>query len=337
MMSDLSTFPIVLRIRTRSLTISLFSWTRRRFAFGSVCNMCLSYFSQMSFRFIALTSVSCSTLIRASFFLAPKVYDALFFGIGFVAVIASLILVVPSSRAFCLACSFWRRISSSVSIVSIESVLHLRRLLIVNWLVIVGSWYRFWFLVQLFLWGWGRSLTENQLLCFASPLRTWCGRWDVVHNHMHSIVWEGLPLFGRSELLTCYLSSQESVGLFLIRYGCILEIRDISLRTLCSRLTFLVVPGKTLSIRMRLGFWKFSFLNWVFCYCLLPSLVHSLRRENWHPSLGRIGVLIWLFESQSACSRWCCVDRFVFVEHFFRHFDLFVCLQEFVKSNQFFW
>ena len=100
--------------------MSLFSWTRRRFAVGSVCKRCLSISSHISFLLIALNTrfESCSTLIRASSFMAPKVYDALFIGIGVVSFMASFIFVVSSSRAFCLACSFCERISSSVSIVS---------------------------------------------------------------------------------------------------------------------------------------------------------------------------------------------------------------------------
>ena len=101
------------------MTISLFSWTRRRLAFGSVCSRCLSYSSQINFLLIVLKtkSESCSTLMRASSLIAPKVYDALLFGIGVVSMIDTFIFVVSSSRAFCLACSFCRRISS-VSIVS---------------------------------------------------------------------------------------------------------------------------------------------------------------------------------------------------------------------------
>ena len=89
-------------------------------AFGSVCSGCLSYSSQINFLLIALKtkSESCSTLMRASSLIAPKVYEALFIGIGVVSLIDSFIFVVSSSRAFCLAGSFCRRISSSVSIVS---------------------------------------------------------------------------------------------------------------------------------------------------------------------------------------------------------------------------
>ena len=86
----------------------------------SVCRRCLSYSSHISFFLIVLKtgSESCSTLMRASSFIAPKVYDALFIGIGFVSLMASLILVESSSRAACLACSFCSSISSSVSMVS---------------------------------------------------------------------------------------------------------------------------------------------------------------------------------------------------------------------------
>ena len=102
------------------MTISLFSWTRRRLAVESVCRRYLSYSSHISFFLIALKtkSESCSTLIRASSFIAPEVYDALFIGIGVVSCMASFIFVVTSSRAVCLACSFCKSISSSVSIVS---------------------------------------------------------------------------------------------------------------------------------------------------------------------------------------------------------------------------
>ena len=54
----------------------------------------------------------------ASSLIAPKVYDDLFIGIGVVSLLDSFIFVVSSSRAFCLACSFCSRISSSNSIVS---------------------------------------------------------------------------------------------------------------------------------------------------------------------------------------------------------------------------
>ena len=109
-----------MRIRMPSLTISLFSWTKRRLAVGSVCRRSLSYSSHISFLLIALKTrfESCSTLIRASPFIAPNVYDALFIGIGVVSLMADFIFVVSLLRAFCLACSFCKRISSSVSIVS---------------------------------------------------------------------------------------------------------------------------------------------------------------------------------------------------------------------------
>ena len=80
--------------------------------------------------------------MRASSLIAPKVYGALFFGIGVVSFIDSFIFVVSPSRAFCLACSFCRRISSSVLIVSSgrkKVVLHLRRLSIEGLPVLVGS------------------------------------------------------------------------------------------------------------------------------------------------------------------------------------------------------
>ena len=88
-------------------------------AFGSVCRRCLSYSSQINFLLIALEikSESCSTMMRASSLIAPKVYDALFIGIGVVSSIDNFIFVASASRAFCLACSFCRRISSSISIV----------------------------------------------------------------------------------------------------------------------------------------------------------------------------------------------------------------------------
>ena len=127
------------------MTISLFSCTKRRLAFGSVCSRCLSYSSQINFLLIALKtkSESCSTLMRAFSLIAPNVYDALFTGIGVVSLMDSFIFVVSSSRAFCLACSFCRRNSSSVSIVSSgrkkRVVLHLRRLSIEGLLVLVGS------------------------------------------------------------------------------------------------------------------------------------------------------------------------------------------------------
>ena len=103
-----------------SLTISLFSWTRRRLAVGSVCRRCLSYSSQISFLLIALKTKfeSCSTLMRASSLIAPKVYEALFIGIGVVSCMAIFIFAGASSCAFYLACSFRSRISSSVSMVS---------------------------------------------------------------------------------------------------------------------------------------------------------------------------------------------------------------------------
>ena len=99
--------------------MSLFSWTKRRFAVGSVCKRCWSYSSHISFLLIALKIrfESCSTLLRASSFMAPKVYDALFIGIRIVSFMANFSLVVSWSRAFCLACSFCKRISSSVSVV----------------------------------------------------------------------------------------------------------------------------------------------------------------------------------------------------------------------------
>ena len=102
-----------------ALTISLFSWTRRRLALGQfVRGVC--YILHMSFRFIALNtkSASSSTLMRASCFIATNVYDALFFGIGVVSLKDTFIFVVSSSRAFCCACSFCSIVSSSVSIVS---------------------------------------------------------------------------------------------------------------------------------------------------------------------------------------------------------------------------
>ena len=94
----------------------------------------------INFLLIALItkSESCSALIRASSLIAPKVYDALFIGIGVVSLMDRFIFVVSSSRAFCLACYFCIRISSSVSIVSSgrkKAVLHLRRLLIVGRIV----------------------------------------------------------------------------------------------------------------------------------------------------------------------------------------------------------
>ena len=126
------------------MTISLFSCTKRRLAFGSVCSRCLSYSSQINFLLIALKtkSESCSTLMRAFSLIAPNVYDALFTGIGVVSLMDSFIFVVSSSRAFCLACSFCRRISSSVSIFPLGEkrvVLHLRNLSIEGLLVLVGS------------------------------------------------------------------------------------------------------------------------------------------------------------------------------------------------------
>ena len=101
-----------------SLTISLSSWTSRRFAFRSVCSRCLSYPSyQFSFCFedqiqVLFNSDACV------FFYCPKLYNALFIGLGAVSLMVNLILVVSSSGAFCLACSFWSMTSSSVSIVS---------------------------------------------------------------------------------------------------------------------------------------------------------------------------------------------------------------------------
>ena len=141
-MCELSAFPVVI---LPFLTISLFSWKRRRFAVGSVCKRCLSYSSHISFLLIPSKSrsESCSTLIGASSFIAPKVYDALFIAIGFVSLMATFIFVVSASRAFCLACSFSKSISSSVSIGLFrvgerEVVPHLRRLLIANSLVLAG-------------------------------------------------------------------------------------------------------------------------------------------------------------------------------------------------------
>ena len=132
------------------MTISLFSWTKRRLVFGSVCRRCLSYSSQITFLLSALKtkSESCLTLMRASSLIAPKVYDALFIGIGVVSLIDSFIFVVSSSRAFCLACFFCSRISSPGGR---RVVLHLRRLSIVGLLVLVGSYYHFGLLVRLFL------------------------------------------------------------------------------------------------------------------------------------------------------------------------------------------
>ena len=112
---------------------------------------------------------------------------------------------------------------------------------------------------------------------------------------MHSKVWEVLLLYGKNVLPTCYRSLQVLIGLFSTRYGCTLRIRSISPKTLYKRLTFQVGLGRTLWIQMQLAR-KFSSLSWVFHRCLLRSLAHSLRRENWHPSLGRIGVL-WLVVS----------------------------------------
>ena len=99
-----------------SLTISLFSWTNRRFAFGSVCYKCLLFSSRVSFRFIALNTkaASCSTH-ACIFFIASKVYDATFIGIGVVSVKTSFMFVVSSPRALCLVCCFCSRISISVS------------------------------------------------------------------------------------------------------------------------------------------------------------------------------------------------------------------------------
>ena len=76
--------------------------------------------SLIIFRLIVLKikAVSCLTLIHASLFIAPKVYDALFIGTGAVSLIVILFFVVSPLRAFCLACSFSSKISSSVSIVS---------------------------------------------------------------------------------------------------------------------------------------------------------------------------------------------------------------------------
>ena len=61
---------------------------------------------------------SCSTLMHASSLIAPKVYEALFIGIGVVSWMAFFIFTGASSCAFCLACSFRSRISSSASMVS---------------------------------------------------------------------------------------------------------------------------------------------------------------------------------------------------------------------------
>ena len=112
MMCDLSAFPVVFSHKDAVF--------KSCFAVGSVCRRCLSHSSQISFLLIVLKtrSDSYSTLIRASSFIAPKVYDALFIGIGVVSLMASFIFVVSSSHAFRLACSFCKSISSSVSIVS---------------------------------------------------------------------------------------------------------------------------------------------------------------------------------------------------------------------------
>ena len=126
-----------------SLTISLFSWTNRRFAFGSVCNKCLLFSSQMSFHFIALNTkvASCSTH-ACIFFIASKVYDATFIGLGVVSVKTSFLFVVFSPRALCLVCCFLAEFLPRFRKILLEGrkvVLHLRRLLIINRLVSVGS------------------------------------------------------------------------------------------------------------------------------------------------------------------------------------------------------
>ena len=87
-------------------------------------------------------SESCSTLMRASSLIAPKLYDALFIGIGVVSLIDSFIFVISSSRAFCLLV-----FSVEGSLLLFQSfplgekrvALHLRRLSIVGSLVLVGS------------------------------------------------------------------------------------------------------------------------------------------------------------------------------------------------------
>ena len=76
---------------------------------------------------------------------------------------------------------------------------------------------------------------------------------------------------GKSVLPTCCQSSQVSVELFPTGYGFILEMRGISLRTLCSRLTFLVGLGKNTfdpnATVVKVFFFELNFLT-------LSSLYH---------------------------------------------------------------
>ena len=113
-------FPKFFRISILSMTISLFSWTSCRSAFGSVWSRCLSYSWNINFCLIALKSksVSYSTLMPVSYFIAPKVNDALFIGIGAVSLMVIQFFGYSSSRTSCKACFFCSSISTSVSIVS---------------------------------------------------------------------------------------------------------------------------------------------------------------------------------------------------------------------------
>ena len=177
-----------------SLTISIISWTKKRLAVGSVCRRCLLYSSHIRFLLIGLKTrfESCSTLIRASSFIAPKVYNALFIGIGVVSCMASFIFVVISSRAFCLACSFCKRISSSVSIVSsgrkkncsssatsVDCKFTCFGRIVMSSLICSST-------ISLGL----RSILDRKSAdYFAFPLRAWCENWIAPRNHMRSIVW----------------------------------------------------------------------------------------------------------------------------------------------------
>ena len=100
--------PLSFCMSISSLTNSPFSCTKRRLACGSVANRCSSYFSHMIFflRVCSTRSVSCSTLIRACSFLAPKSYAALFVGMGAISLAVRLTSVVSPSRACCLVVFF---------------------------------------------------------------------------------------------------------------------------------------------------------------------------------------------------------------------------------------
>ena len=82
---------------------------------------------------------------------------------------------------------------------------------------------------------------------------------------MRSIVWEGLLLFGKTSLPIYCRSSQELVGLFLTKCGCIPGRRGRLPKIPCSKWAFLVELGKTLLIPNATGakvfFFEISFLS----------------------------------------------------------------------------